>query len=695
MFKEQYIRDNDKLKAKETLLMEIKEKNAKERIALTPRQKFVRFGAVFAAFALIAVGALGTLLVTGGDRAPVQESATMSATAENATTSSADVMAPAAAQTESGAAELTVPANVESYDDIYALIEQMQNRYAATNGGVMMEGAATDSAVAAPAAGATKTDMATAEAAAPVADTASPDYSGTNVQVVGVDEADIVKTDGSYIYYVAGNQLNILKPDGAKTQLVSSTSLSSDDSWWGYNSEMFLLGNRLMIITQSFNTVWINDASGNYETNTDQTSAVIYDVSNPAKPQQVVSLGQSGYYVSSRMIGDYVYLVTSQYIYSPVKGTPITYIPSTYDGAENKLLMPTDLYVGPNPQSAAYTVIGSINLKSGANFASAKAVFGATSEIYANEEHLLLAFNRYEEEVLPIAPDKDGKNVQITNSSSSTDLVLLGFSEGQITKLAEGNVPGSLLNQFSMDEYKGTIRIVTNVNNWEQKIFTDGVDTYEYNSTSSNALYTLDLKLAILGKIENLAKDESVQSVRFDGDIGYIVTFRQVDPLFAVDLTNPAKPRVLDALKIPGFSQYLHVFKQNLLLGIGYAADENTGAMQGVKLSMFDTTDKTNVKEVNTAKVDASWTVVGSNHKAILVDAEKNLIAFPADSNYYIYRYTDKGFELAARVNMTADLSSWNLRGLFIGDYFYVLGDSGVTVISLADFAVLTTVKLG
>jgi uncharacterized secreted protein with C-terminal beta-propeller domain len=451
-----------------------------------------------------------------------------------------------------------------------------------------------------------------------------------------------------------------------------------------------------MIITQSFNTVWVNDANGNYQSNTEQTSAVIYDISNPAKPAQVVSLGQSGYYVSSRMIGDYVYLVTSQYIYSPVKGTPITYIPATTAGAETKLLMPTDLYIGGSPQSAAYTVIGSINLKSGANFASAKAVFGGTSELYANAEHMLLAFARYTDEALPIAPDKDGKNVQITRGGSSTDLVLLGLNDGEITRLAGGSVPGNLLNQFSMDAYKNVIRVVTTLNSWEQRIYTDGVDTYEYDSTTANALYTLDLSLNVLGKIENLAKDEFVKSVRFDGDIGYFVTFRQVDPLFAVDLSNPAYPRVLSALKIPGFSEYLHVFKQNLLLGIGYDADEQTGRMQGVKLSMFDTTDKTKVKEVTTEKVDASWTVVGSNHKAILVDAQKNLIAFPADSNYYIYRYTaDKGFELAARVSMTADLSSWNLRGMFIGDYFYVLGDSGVTVISLSDFTVLATVKLG
>ncbi|MDD4312715.1 MAG: beta-propeller domain-containing protein [Eubacteriales bacterium] len=671
MFKEQYIRDNDKLKAKETLLMEIKEKNTREKIALTPRQKFVRYGAVFAAFVLVAAGVFGVTQLGKGTSA-TPENATLAATAD-----STDVR------------------EVTSYDDLYGLIESMQNNNTVYAGGVMMESAVADGAAVAeaPREGAAKSNAAVP---APTTEAGSADYSETNVQVKGVDEADIVKTDGNFIYYIAGNQLNILKPDGAGTKLISSTQLSSDDSWWGYNSEMFLLGNRLMIITQSYNTVWINDANGNYQTNTDQTSAIIYDVSNPTKPAQVVSLGQSGNYVSSRMIGDYVYLVTSQYIYNAVKGTPVTYIPSTSDGAESKLLQPTDLYIGGNPQNAAYTVIGSINLKSGANFTSAKAVFGGTSELYANADHLLLAFSRYEEETQPIAPDKDGKNVQITRSSSSTDLVLLGLAEGQITKLASGNVPGNLLNQFSMDEYQNVIRIVTTLNNWEQRIYTDGIDTYESDSTSANALYTLDLNLNVLGKIENLAKDEYVKSVRFDGDIGYFVTFRQVDPLFAVDLSNAANPRILDTLKIPGFSEYLHVFKDNLLLGIGYNADEKTGQMQGVKLSMFDTADKTNVKEVTTEKVDASWTAVGSNHKAILVDAEKNLIAFPADSNYYIYRYTaDKGFTLAARVNMAADLSSWNLRGLFIGDYFYVLGDSGVTVISLSDFSVLTTVKLG
>jgi uncharacterized secreted protein with C-terminal beta-propeller domain len=130
--------------------------------------------------------------------------------------------------------------------------------------------------------------------------------------------------------------------------------------------------------------------------------------------------------------------------------------------------------------------------------------------------------------------------------------VLLGLKDGQIERLASGNVPGSLLNQFSMDEYQNVFRVVTTINSWQQRIYTDGVDTYEYDSTNTNALYTLDQNLSVLGKIENLAKDETVQSVRFDGDVGYFVTFRQVDPLFAVDLSDAKHPRILDALKIPG-----------------------------------------------------------------------------------------------------------------------------------------------
>ena len=670
MFKEQYIRDNEKLHAKETLLMEIKEKNAQQKQNASRRQKWVRYGAVAAAFVFIIGGAIGAIAA--------------SRSAETAETT----QSVSAADTSA----------VTSYDDIYELIEQMQGSYDTGSGirygvAVSEESTEADGAaeVPAPDTNAYSTDEATTSVAA-----GTQDYSETNVQVKGVDEADIVKTDGDYIYYVADSQLNILKANGAGTKLVSSTPLENDDAWWGYNSEMFVLGDRLMVVSEGYSVVWVDDESGSYENDTEQTKAIIYDISDRSKPVQVVSLGQSGNYVSARMIGEYVYLVTSQYVYNAVRATPATYIPSVSVDGESRLIGTSDLYVSGSPQDTAYTVIGSINLKNGAKHASVKAVFGGTSEIYANAEHMLLAIDRYDSETKPIAPDEDGKNVQITTGQSSTDLILLGLDEGQITKIASGSVPGSLLNQFSMDEYEDVFRIVTTVDSWTQYIYTDGVDSYDYDSENYNNLYTLDQNLEILGKIENVAEDEYVQSVRFDGDVGYFVTFRQVDPLFAVDLSNAKSPRILSTLKIPGFSEYLQTYGTGLLFGIGYSADEDTGATTGVKLSMFDTSDKTDVTELFTENVDADWTIVGGNHHAILVNADKNLIAFPADTDYYIYHYDAvKGFVLAAKVDLASDLSSWNLRGLFIGDDFYVLSESSVTVISLTDFTVQAKVKIG
>jgi len=673
MFKEQYIRDNEKLHAKETLLMEIKEKHARENTRFTRQQKFVRYGAIAAAFILVIGGVLGVWFANRGSDTTATTEQTLEASAADAAVSTV---------------------SIDSYDDIYDLIEQMGYGYdyGLRYGVTVTEEAATDDAV-------MEAPEAEVQAAADTATGSSgstTDYSETNVQVKGVDEADIVKTDGEYIYYVADNQLNIIKADGADTKLVSTTLFESDDSWWGYNTEMFLLDDRLMVISQGYSTVWVYDSDGDYESGTDQTKAIIYDVSNPAKPEKIVSLGQSGDYVSARMIGDYVYLVTAQYVYNAVRSTPVTYIPSVSVDEESTLLSTSDLYVYGTPQSSAYTVIGAINLKNGVKHASAKAVFGGASDLYANAEHMLLAIDEYDSDTSPIAPDEDGKNVQITTGQSNTELILLSLNEGEITKLASGAVPGSLLNQFSMDEYNGAFRIVTTIDWWEQRVYTDGLDSYEYDSKNYNNLYTLDLDLNIIGKIENLAEDESVQSVRFDGDVGYFVTFRQVDPLFAVDLSDPTAPKVLSTLKIPGFSEYLQTFGDGLLFGIGYDADEDTGRTLGVKLTMFDTSDKTDVTELFTEPVDADWTIIGSNHHAILVDADKNLIAFPADNDYYIYRYyAGTGFELAAKVDLSSDLSSWNLRGLFIGNDFYVLSESSVTVISLTDFGVLTTLKIG
>ena len=715
MFSEQYRRDNEKLHAKETLLMEIKRQQEQETKQAAKRARFTRYAVAAAVAVVVFAGAISLLANRPKVDTQLNGVSAAAATAETFDTAALPAEQPEAAMLEAIAETVEGEANVLSdggasaetpasdgakspadYDELFALMESM-------NAGVAkraLYGAAEPAAETATAGAGQSTDA--APAAAPAAEAAASDggaacpadFSETNVQVAGIDEADVVKTDGKHIYYVANNQLVILSAQGKDTGILSATMLESNDKWWGYSSEMFLRGDRLLLITSGTSVVWVKDGAG-YNDNRDMTQVRLYDISNPEKPKLLTTLGQSGSYVSSRMVGDFVYLVTTQFVYNPVRSMPGTFVPVLQkDGAEQTVAA-GDIYYYDNPQSLAYTVIGAIDIASGRDFASAKAVFGGTGELYVNGEHLLLAGSEYHEEIGEIAPDANGRNVQVTSSHSNTRLTLFTLDGASIRYTAGTIVPGTLVNQFAMDEYKGVFRIVTSVNEWTQRIYTDGVDSYEYEDSNSNALFTLDGALNPLGSIEDIAPDEWVESVRFNGDIGYFVTFRQVDPLFAVDLSNPAKPAILSALKIPGFSEYLHVYGDGLLFGLGYAADENTGRTQGVKLSMFDTSNKRDVKELSTEVLPAQWTVVGSNHHAILVDPAKNLIAFPADSAYYIYAYdAEKGFTELAKVSMSEDLYSWNLRGLFVGDSFYVLSESSVTVISLNTWETVKTLTI-
>lgn len=675
--------------------MEIKKKQAEggnnQSTSTNRRNSFVRYGAVAAAAVLVVGGILGVVLASGGFNAgAAQQGDSVSAsTASVAEASATEAAAPQVAPKTLDAAPDEVRA-MDSYDELYDLFESMRARdavaYGATtaDGGMLFsEATANDAAAESPSAGVSASPKDAAEAKAACL---KGDYSETNTQVKGVDEADVVKTDGKYIYYLVDNQLNIIEPAGSATKLVSSTMLSNSDKWWAYSAELFLNGDRLMIINQGYATVWTKSTDGGYNDSREQTQVLLYDVSDPAKPRALATLGQSGSYLSSRMIGDYVYIVTSHYVFSPVRDRIATYVPEVVNGEASKPVEARDIFVYGTPKNAAYTVIGAIDLANGTDYASVKAVFGGTSDVYCNEERMLLSTGVYDQTVSDIAPDETGKNVQITTNRSQTRLMLFTLDGASIALSAHATVPGTLLNQFAVDEYKGVFRLVTTRNDSEERLYTDGVDSYEYDSKTTNAVYTLDASLQQLGQIEDLAVDEWIESVRFDGDIGYFVTFRQVDPLFAVDLSNPKNPKILSQLKIPGFSEYLHVYGDGLLLGLGYEADSETGATKGVKLSMFDVRNATNVTEITTARVDADWTVVGSNHKAILVSVEKNLIAFPADDSYYIYRYTKAGFEQLARVRMDGDLTSWNLRGVYVGDYFYVLGDGGVTVISMQSF---------
>ncbi len=714
MFDEQYRRDNERLHAGGELLMEINKKWKKERRAASSRNRFVRYGAVAAALVLLVGGTVGVLLsqgVFGGAESGAADSASTVFTAESAPRSPASLRAESADMAKDtsasrGNADANTLEQAASYDAIYAVLNGMASAQGLWRSEAGMETALTTDAAASlpePAPQATSAPVSNESAAAEMDGGAfdankggANDYSETNVQVAGVDEADIIKTDGKYIYYLAGNQLVIAEAAGKDTKLLSSEPYADSEGFWGYSSELYVSGDRLMIIMQGTQLVWARAADGGtYQDNRAQTRSAVYDISDRAKPRLVTTLGQSGHYVSSRMADGYVYVITSQYMYGIVRDEPATFVPTLERDGVSGALDAGSVYIYNNPGEPAYTVVSSFALETGTKHAEAKAVLGASGEVYCSGESLILMASDNQEEVSEIAPDENGKNVQITRSRSSTRLTRFTLDKGKITKQASGRVKGTMLNQFAIDEYEGVIRVVTTVSEWEQRIYTDGVDTYEWDNTDANALYTLDLDFALLGSIEALAKDEWVESVRFDGDIAYFVTFRQVDPLFTVDLSDAKDPKLLGALKLPGFSEYLHPYSDTRLLGVGYDADEETGRRLGVKLAMFDVSDKKDVKELKGYQLSADYTMVGENHKSILVSPGKDIIAFPADNSYYIFGYSDeKGFYERARIELEGGTWGWSLRGLFIGECFYVASESGLYVFALSDFSRLASLTI-
>ncbi len=516
------------------------------------------------------------------------------------------------------------------------------------------------------------------------------DYSDTNVQVAGVQESDIVKTDGKYIYSISGKKIYIISAADGRMSKVSELSCYDYDEYGqqkGYAFEMYITGNRLAVLKNYYDysykdTVTGSPAAKGYfmppRFTKARTGVEIYDISDRASPIFLTSYSQSGSYVSSRMINDYVYLVTNEGLYSMVKDDPTTYIPMVYSGDKGSLLSPENIHITIGPEDgypAQYLVVSGIDAAKG-ELISTKSVLGYGNSVYSSLNNLYIAsYSQYKND---------------NAYTDATRILRFSINNGIIELKSEGIVNGSLLNQFSMDEYNDVLRVVTTVNSVSAKS-SDGMISKSY---MYNCLYTLDLSLKTIGKTEGLASGERVYSARFVGDTGYFVTFRQVDPLFTVDLSDPQKPEVLSELKIPGFSQYLHPYGEGLLFGLGRNADEKSGKADFLKLSMFDTSDPGNVTEAAKAIIDGVYySEASSNHKAILIDKDKNIIAFPADGKYYIYSYThENGFMQKAVISSSEDTNELpyyyyqSMRGLYIGGYFYIISDSGISSYGIKDY---------
>ena len=524
-------------------------------------------------------------------------------------------------------------------------------------------------------------------------------YSMTNVQVSGVDEGDIVKTDGTYIYILRDYELIIMKADNGQVSEVSHTIVG--EAWEDTENEdgsthtgqkqptaLYIVDDRAVVLSEKYS--WDVRADGE-ESGENYITVDILDLSDRSAPKVVKTLGQDGYLVDSRMIDNKLFLATSYYVWDTDENDHETFVPCLYTDGERKSVDCGTIGILPGGSSTTYTVLTSYDVAA-AGVITTQSILGGGSMVYMNTENLYLANNEYTDTVTS-ETEESPYTVYNHLSESTATVHRFTVSDGKLTYAATGTVPGALNNQFSMDEKDGNLRLVTNSQTQTYQIYVDASHDFENykdgESNSSTGVYVLDADLKPVGSTTGIAEGEFVYSVRFDGDWGYLCTYRTVDPIFAVDLSDPAKPTVTGAVELPGYSDYLHIWKEGQLFGLGMQTQEVAGEngetiarMDGMKMVMIDTSDPAKLKELNTLEIDSDYSEALYNHKAILVDQGRNLIAFPAESSYLIYGYTDAdGFQLKKEVSVSE--WDWNNRGVYIGDWFYVVGGDYINVIDL------------
>jgi len=536
-----------------------------------------------------------------------------------------------------------------------------------------------------------------AEASGGSRDSGASDFSTTNVQIEGVDESDIVKNDGKYIYSVVDNKkvviVNAYPADDMK--ILSEINFSDDENnYYGNVYNILIKDDKLIVFSRGSKTIEtgvscdkvaynIRARCGSYYK--DYIVVNVYDVSDRENPELEDEFVVDGNFEDARMIGDYVYVISNKYVdfYNGID-LPVYSV----NGVE-KTIAPSDIYYFDYPDSGyTFTTVTAIDLDKGK---SNSKVFlaGYSSTIFVSEDNIYLSYQKsisykdiYGKIVngvfIPLLPESEKKKVNDVMDSDKTiyekmqdiEEIVSDYSDSltgnakaefdkdlmdkmidfqiEIQKETEktvihrieidgldvdyrgvGEVPGTVLNQFSMDEHKGYLRVAT----------TTGHVSRTGEATSLNHLYILDIndeKMPIVGSVEDLAAGERIYSARFIGDRAYMVTFKKIDPLFVIDVKNPEKPEVLGYLKVSGYSDYLHPFNEEgtLIIGVGKetrGGDENFAWYQGVKVSLFDATDVNNPVELSKIEIGDRGTDSYAlyDHKAFTFDRNRGLLVLP------------------------------------------------------------------
>ena len=572
---------------------------------------------------------------------------------EPALSSDADMEKPVAEQdTESSVQPEEVTASGEfkqadSEEELYKTLQELEKQTGsyARGGDIMLLEESAEIAT---------MDAGAADTAANQKVTGEADYSQTNVREAGVDEGDVVKTDGSYLYILKSSG-SVRIVDIRETKMKEVAEIQPEKLNESIE-DLYLDGDRLMLVTTGYESSMEEAESDMYTVNRYQyTALTVYDITEREHPEMTGRITQEGDYLQSRKNGDYVYLLTQ-------------YSPSLGDSFEDSSVMPlvneqklaiSDVYLPDQTSQPDYLVASGINIQDPENVISSKAIVSGAADFYMSSDNLFICNNNW----------NDGK--------SSTEILRFACEDGEITAGAMCELPGFLNDTFSLDEYQGYLRVLLT----------------EDSNGESNSLYILDADMQVTGAIRDLADGETIRSARFMGTMAYFVTFRQTDPLFCADLSDPDNPQILSELKLTGFSSYLHPYGDHLLLGVGYEAEEETGSQTGVKLSMFDISDPSQVEELDKYVIKgASYLPSDYNYKAILADGEKNLIGFVCDGEYLVFSYDEeKGFQNLLTYTMS-DWEYWDgdasCRGVYAGDEFYIVDQDEVLCFDMnQDFA--------
>lgn len=529
------------------------------------------------------------------------------------------------------------------------------------------------------------------------------EYSETNTQVEGVDEADVVKTDGKYIYYLTNRKLTITDVNDSSNIIATSDINFENDEF--YPQEIYLRGDRVVVIgTTSVKKEKDEEKEYYVSSYTTYTVAKVYNLEEKTNPKEERTVQIEGTYLSSRMIGDNIYLISNKYIdaylckkYKATKLNEEDFKPTYSDTSESDELKCIDydcIYYIPEFEDTSYLNIVAFDITKNET-ANIESYLGAGSQIYSSTTNLYITKVKYDYET------------KRSDYELNTEIYKFKLEDASCTFVKTGTVPGSVLNQFSMDEKDGYFRIATtNSESWDTE-------------DDTNNLYVLNENLEIVGKVEGLAPGEKIYSVRFMGNRAYMVTFVQTDPLFVIDLSNPTNPKVLGELKIPGYSKYLHPYDETHLIGIG----EDTKVVNygygdivttdGMKMSLFDVTDPTNPTEMYTVKIGdkGTYSEILYNHKALLFSKEKNIIAFPISITEDDYNVTfqgaivydislEEGFKLKGKISNTAnDIDRYYGRYsveriIYIKDTFYTLSQNLIKATDMNTMETKSTLNL-